>query len=405
MALSEKDMAKRVHLTSMVGKLKDLKNFDEASNDFKQAISTNPEKAKEYKEHFNNTNTFVPLATVVPELKDGKYMAYGTDSKGNPVKLGLLTHPDKMVESLVQKDPSSFIIIDQNTGEVISKTIPQKDEDGKDMVDANGNLIVIPNPAFPKGTDLKMVSSNNQLLRDYYNGDKIGTKAQFNFTADETTLESVLDPSNPDKFKTVKTTVPKRYTVVLAGSSVKQYADMKKKYHTSNYLINPNTAEGQKSKQQAEIWSNPEKSHELTKYNALAKDGESAYSNRTFYNSVTHQPENHNIKVTKSKDGQNNFLVEIVDETGNTEKYRVKNVDEIGKTLDFIEEKSAAEVEKAKSMGVQPDVRKIIEKKSLFNLTGDVDVLPDENDIINSKVQSYEQGLQDLKAKNRIKNK
>ena len=398
LALSEKDMGKRVALTSMVGKLKDLKNFDEASNDFKQAISTNPEKAKEYKEHFNNTNTFVPLATVVPELKDGKYMSYSVDAKGQPVKLGLVTHPDKMVEGLVKKDPSAFIIIDQDTGEIINKTITTLDKDG--------NSIVVPNPDYPQGTSMKMVSSNNQLLRDYYNGDKIGTKAQFNFTAEEAQFEAMVDPSNPDKFKTIKTVKPKRYTVVLAGSSVKQYADMKYKYHNSNYLLNPNSPEGQKSKQQAEVWKNPEKSHELTKYNALAKDGESAYSNRTFYNTKTQQAENHNIKVTKSKDGQNNYLVEINDGDGNIEKYRVKNVDEIGKTLDFIEEQTKATVEKAKSMGIQPDVKEIIRKKSLYETTKDPNVLPGETDIKTDPLefifnpQSYQQGLKDLKAKN-----
>jgi len=314
-----------------------LHYYHKAINDMSKVYSNDDNKDK-IKELYNSTQEYQPTATPKPLSKT--YIGYEKGADGKITKTGVTLNADYIMEDLIRKSPSSFIVKDASTGKEISPTI----------IDEDGNTV--PNPEYPSGSTLQLVSSNKELLNDRFKGELIGPKAIFNVKGTSSVI--VPDGTDPEGKKLNVKPVDKNYIFVANENPTKQYTAAKAKEAYSNYIINPNTEAGKSSYMNYVMYSDPERFKDLSKVNSMTEAGQRTYISKKMFNPDSGRDENLKIKVTKSEAGDGDLIMKVTDSQGNIviPDLRAKNSIQLDKLLQDIETNFAAEKENRDRLGV-----------------------------------------------------
>ncbi len=329
--------AEKEKIGETIKNMQALHYYHKATDDMSRVYSNEDNKDK-LKELYNNTQEYQPTATPKPLSKT--YMAYEKDASGKVNKTGVTLNADYIMEDLIRKSPSSFIVKDASTGKEISPT----------MINEDG--ISVPNPDYPSGTTLQLVSSNKELLNDRFKGELMGPKAIFNVKGTSSII--VPDGTDPKGEKLDVKPVDKNYIFVANEVPTKQYTSAKAKEAYSNYIVNPNSEDGKSSYMNYVMYSDPVRYKDISKVNSMTEAGQRTYISKRMFNPDSGRDENLKVKVTKSEAGDGDLILKVTDNQGNEviPDTRVKNTIQLDKYLQDIETNFKAEKENRDRLGV-----------------------------------------------------
>lgn len=310
---------------------------------------------------FNNHNQITPTATLLSDKPE--YIRYTTDANGNRILAGKTQEVDHQVQTLIKKDPGSFVVYDEKNQRVEAT-----------ITDEKGNRI--PNPDFPQGQYLNLVSTNNQFINDYTAGEKMGTKASFNVVSKVPEVTAIQDPANPDKMMHSTTYKEKRYKFVANGMTTKSFTDAQSKKFYSNYLADPGynpqdpdntsniTPTGVISYIRAREYEDPDNTKYLQHVGGLKKPGEKIETPYTMYNPLTQQQEVFNVETTKTADGK--LISKLYDDQGNqvVKETKTDDIIDFDKWLRSMKNLSEKIVKDNQAAGKGPDEEALRKKYS-----------------------------------------